>query len=105
MSKKNTQTHKNGIISVSSIVSDFAHPYGAVYSATKRFNENFSKQIMSYTKNSANLCDLIEYQILKPGAVTTHLNDWKDNCSSSTAEECVQGSLADFGHLEVVYGS
>jgi len=90
-----------GLINLSSTASLNPFPNLTTYSATKRYDENFTNAFRDscYKRN-------IDSLIVQPGIVTTSMtSNAHIPGSSCLPEECVAGSLAQLGLLDYTYGS
>ena len=61
---------KCALIHLASIASDIPRPTSGIYSPTKRFNYIFGQM-------TAKKRDLIDFQVVKPGYVTTAMTKYK----------------------------
>ena len=92
---------RSGVINISSIIGKFPMPgFAGLYSATKAFNDFFSR---GFGLKYAQICDTLT---VTPWYVSTNMNnhhalDWKTATPKSTAE----GSLRSLGKVTTTYGA
>ena len=91
ISKMLQRPHKCGIINISSISGINPIPYISVYSATKAFNDFFSKSIeMEYYKK-------IDILSVRPLYVESNLSKLQKSFTVASRNECAEASLNRLG--------
>ncbi len=91
--------HKSAIINVSSVAGVYPMPYISLYSATKAYNDYFSRAIAEEYKGK------IDVMSLRPNMVATLMSRARPNFFVLSTEECAAGALGKLGYESFTYGN
>ena len=83
--------YRSAIINVSSLAGEHAIPYISTYSATKAFNDFFSRSLeMQYS-------DQIDVLSLRPMLVESNLSKQQKSCTVASRNECARSAIKYLG--------
>lgn len=95
----NRTQYRSAIISVSSFSGIRPMPCDAIYSATKAFNDFFSRAL-----SGEYCCTRLDVLSLRPLFVATPMTRMKPGLEALTPEECVEGCLRSLGRFSWTWG-
>ncbi|CAD8073100.1 unnamed protein product [Paramecium sonneborni] len=88
---------RSGVISLSSLTGRFAYPYYQVYSATKAFNDNFTRSLQIEVEN-------VDFLSLQPGFVQTAMVKNQTDILTVSTQQCVTAALSQLGLKDATAG-
>ncbi|CAD8069712.1 unnamed protein product [Paramecium primaurelia] len=88
---------RSGVINLSSLTGRFAYPYYQVYSATKAFNDYFTRSLQIEVEN-------VDFLSFRPGFVQTAMVKNQTDLLTVSTQQCVKAALLQLGNKDATAG-